>query len=200
MQSSVFCLNTFTGVFLSSEYVLLTGWIHPWGTVMFSSHVEERWEMQSCLNVWTKHTGSPGLWEFQWILTIRFQISRPDKHLFCDLIGQKTFLTFLHHYYCFCLYYCLHSVCGPTLNFWRRCSSGVFVFVHIAGQDLTFDSTGRRSYMEACEKLQVVPSSAFLRQIRSNEMLLMHRCLGPQVSCNWAEAFFFFDRIFPSWI
>lgn len=129
----------------------------------------------------------------------KFQISLPDKRLVCDFSGQKTFLTFSPQYYCFCLYYCLYSVCGPVLNFWRRCSSGLFIifFVHIAGQDLTFDLTGQRSYMEACEKLHIVPSSAFLRQIQSNEMLLMHRCLGPQVSCDQAEAF---SRVFPSWI
>ncbi|TNM89341.1 hypothetical protein fugu_003575 [Takifugu bimaculatus] len=39
---------------------------------------------------------------------------------------------------------------------------------------------GQKSYRRACEKFRVVPSSAFLRQIQSSEMLLMHRSLGPQ--------------------
>lgn len=84
---------------------------------------------------------------------------------------------------------------GQFKTFEENAQVFVYFLVHIAGQEVTFDSTGRRSYMEACEKLHVVPSSAFLRQIQSNEMLLMHRCLGPQVSCDQAEAF---SWIFPS--
>lgn len=145
-------------------------------------------------------------WE-SWALTIpmnfnhsslqkNFQFSPPDKRLFCDLSRQKAFLIFSPQCYCFCLYYCLYSVCGASPELLKKMLQWGF-FGHIAGEHLAFDWTGRRSYMEACEKLHVVPSSAFLRQIQSNEMLLMHRCLGPQVSGDRVEAF---SRVLPSWI
>lgn len=142
-------------------------------------------------------------WEF-WALRIPITTLLIEGMFKCPLLtsacsvifsGQNAFMTLSPQYYCLCLYDCLYSVCGPVQNFRRKCSSAFFFFVHFAGQDLTFDSTGQRSYMVACEKLHVVPSSAFLQQIQSNEMLLMHRCLGPQVSCDQAEAF---SWIFPS--
>lgn len=166
---------------------------------MFSSHVEEQWEMQSCLNVWTKHTGSPGLWQFQWILTTLLFEGIFKFHFLtstCSVISASEILSWPSHLDITITVYILFVGQSWTFKEDAAVFFGVF-FVHIAGQDLTFDSTGRRSYTEACEKLHVVPSSAFLRQIQSNEMLLMHCCLGPRVSCDRAGAF---SRILPPWI
>lgn len=167
-------------------------------------HVEDKWEMQSCLNVWTKHTGSPGLSEFQWILTTlllegsfkfpfltnAWSVISAGKRLSWPSHLNITVSVYIIVYILFVGQSWTFEEDAPVVNL-------LLFFVHIAGQDLTFDLTGQRSYMEACEKLHVVPSSAFLRQIQSNQMLLMHRCLGHQVSCDQAEAF---SRIFPSWI
>lgn len=148
-------------------------------------------------------------WE-SWALTIpmnfnhssprrKFQISLPDKRLSAISAGKRlSWPSHLNITVSVYIIVCILFV-GQSWTFQEDAPVGylLFFFVHIAGQDLTFDLTGQRSYMEACEKLHVVPSSAFLRQIQSNEMLLMHRCLGPQVSCDQAAAF---SRVFPSWI
>lgn len=78
----------------------MTEWIHPRGIVMFSSHVEEQWEMQSCLNVWTKHTGSPGLWQFQWILTTLLFEGIFKFHFLtsaCSVISAREILSWPSH-------------------------------------------------------------------------------------------------------
>lgn len=54
-------------------------------------------------------------------------------------------------------------------------------FVHIADKEEAYDPTGQTCYMEACEKLNVVPASFVLRQMQSGELPVMHRGLGPQV-------------------
>ncbi|KAK7933844.1 hypothetical protein WMY93_004740 [Mugilogobius chulae] len=43
-----------------------------------------------------------------------------------------------------------------------------------------YDPTGRQSYLEACEKLGVVPASYFLRHMREIELSMEHRGLGPK--------------------
>ncbi|KAF1389521.1 hypothetical protein PFLUV_G00074270 [Perca fluviatilis] len=43
-----------------------------------------------------------------------------------------------------------------------------------------YDPTGQTCYMEACEALQVVPASYFLRHMQNSELSMMHRGLGPQ--------------------
>uniref|UniRef100_A0A672YJA8 Leucine rich repeat containing 74A n=1 Tax=Sphaeramia orbicularis TaxID=375764 RepID=A0A672YJA8_9TELE len=54
------------------------------------------------------------------------------------------------------------------------------VFVYIADMEETYDPTGQTCYMEACDKLQVVPASYFLRHMHSNELSMAHRNLGPK--------------------
>ncbi|KAK2837996.1 hypothetical protein Q5P01_015208 [Channa striata] len=43
-----------------------------------------------------------------------------------------------------------------------------------------YDPTGRTCYMEACERLQVVPVPYFLRHMQDNELSMMYYGLGPQ--------------------
>lgn len=54
-------------------------------------------------------------------------------------------------------------------------------FVHFADKEEACDPVGQMCYMEACEKLQVVPAFIFLRHMQSSEVPMMHRGLGPEV-------------------
>lgn len=56
-----------------------------------------------------------------------------------------------------------------------------FLCLCAVGTDQPFDPTGRTSYMEACEVLQVPPASCFLRHMHSEELSMKHYGLGPQV-------------------
>lgn len=53
--------------------------------------------------------------------------------------------------------------------------------VHISEKEEAYDPTGQTCYMEACERLNVVPASFFLQQMQSSELSMMHHGLGPQV-------------------
>lgn len=55
------------------------------------------------------------------------------------------------------------------------------VFNCAAGKKDAYDPTGQTSYMEACEMLQVLPASYFLRHMQNKELSMMYHGLGPQV-------------------
>ena len=61
----------------------------------------------------------------------------------------------------------------------RRTPSAL-TFICVAGKE-AYDPSGQTRYMEACETLQVVPASYFLRHVKDAELNMMHRGLGPQV-------------------
>ncbi|XP_056231409.1 leucine-rich repeat-containing protein 74B isoform X2 [Seriola aureovittata] len=52
--------------------------------------------------------------------------------------------------------------------------------LELEGTEEAYDPTGQTYYMEACERLQVVPASSFLRHIRDSELSMAHYGLGPQ--------------------
>ncbi|XP_076587058.1 uncharacterized protein LOC143320905 isoform X3 [Chaetodon auriga] len=52
--------------------------------------------------------------------------------------------------------------------------------LELGDKEEAYDPTGQTCYMEACEMLQVVPASSFLRQMQKSELSMMHRGLGPQ--------------------
>ncbi|KAM7391187.1 hypothetical protein PAMP_021894 [Pampus punctatissimus] len=53
--------------------------------------------------------------------------------------------------------------------------------LELGDKEESYDPTGQTSYVEACEMLQVVPASYFLRHMQNSELVMMHRGLGPQV-------------------
>uniref|UniRef100_A0A3B4ZNW7 Uncharacterized protein n=1 Tax=Stegastes partitus TaxID=144197 RepID=A0A3B4ZNW7_9TELE len=63
-------------------------------------------------------------------------------------------------------------------NSWTNSYTSLFIYV--AGKEETYDTTGRTSYMRACEMLQVAPASYFLQHMQDSELKMMHRGLGPQ--------------------
>lgn len=68
---------------------------------------------------------------------------------------------------------------ATSLILHKASDSGVFICV--TDKEEAHDPTGGASYMEACEKLQVVPATYFLQHMHDSELSMVHRGLGPQV-------------------